>query len=207
MIEANLKRSLFGYTKSSVYDYITAMNREMNNRIEKANAAGKELVQKNTDLEKEIDELREKQAKMLDEISSYIKEKENLADELNDCKNEVEVLKKELEKKTAEIGELHSEKGMHRDIQNDIADVMIDAKHFANNLKKKAEYDYEQQIAKNIARLSAEKNRLAGYISAVNELCGSVRDLCIKFDVDLEEKKKELEKTYSSADSNIHKIS
>ena len=215
MTEINFKRSLFGYTKSSVYNYITELNREFSRKMEEVSAANQELTQRCSELESEAEQTGSKETELLDEISKYIREQDQLRAELEEQKQvneelrerlsssekEADRIKAALGQRDTELSELRSINSTYVSAQNDIADVIIDAKHFANSLKRKAEQEYEQKTAQNTAKLTAEANRISGYISSLDELCGTVRKLCDQFGSDIEKKKEQLEELRSEMDS------
>ena len=252
MTEINFKRSLFGYTKSSVYKYITELNREFSRKVEEVNAANQDLTQRCSELESEAELAGSKETELLDEISGYIREQDRLRAELQEQQRENEELRaklsgqlqeqqreneklgaklsgqlqeqqreneelkaklseqlQELERTKAELSQNHKElselrsiNGAYMSAQNDIADYIIDAKQFANSLKKKAEHEYEEKSAQNTAKLISEKNRLSGYIRSLDELCGTVRKVCDQFSTEIGKKKEQLEDIRSEMDGS-----
>lgn len=201
MAEMNFKRGLFGYTRSSVYAYITELNHEFKDRLENfGTSTHQDLAKKCKEYEEEVKKLTEKQTELLDEISKYIKEQDALNDEIKSLRLELQNLKSDNSRKDIELRELRDRKGEYQNVQNDLADVIIEAKKFANNLMQNAENEYKKQTAENNAKLNAERDRLADYIKSIDELSGSVRDLCLRFNSDIEVKKKQLAGIRSQTD-------
>lgn len=202
MEKLNLKKGLFGYTESSVLEYIKTISCELKLRIDKLSEENKTLLEKHSQLEEESNSAKSEANKLSDEINS-------LSEENNRLKSEKAELEKQIELLTAKLSEADGEKLDYEKGQNDLADVMLEAKRFANNLKKQSEDEYKRQKAENEEKINCEKQRIEKYVSEIDSLCGTLHKVCDNFGKDLENKKTDLSSILSKL-NNIdikHKLS
>ena len=171
MEAVNLKKGLFGYTQSSVQEYIEALNSEVTERTNKLMLENEELKKKCSCYEAEIDAAIAKQEELRGEISTLCEEKKALNDGAEKLKEQINELKEQLDEALAD--RFDYEQG-----QNELADVMLEAKRFANDLKHKTELEFEQKKAANDDRIKKEKQRIEKYISDVDELIEVLHRLC-----------------------------
>lgn len=202
MEKLNLKKGLFGYTESSVLEYIKTISCELKLRIDKLSEENKTLLEKHSQLESEINSAKSEANKLSDEINS-------LSEENNRLKSDKAELEKQIELLTAKLSEADDEKLDYEKGQNDLADVMLEAKRFANNLKKQSEDEYKRQKAENEEKINCEKQRIEKYVSEIDSLCGTLHKVCDNFGKDLKNKKTDLSSILSKL-NNIdikHKLS
>ena len=202
MEKLNLKKGLFGYTESSVLEYIKTISCELKLRIDKLSEENKTLLEKHSQLEAESNSAKSEANKLSDEINS-------LSEENNRLKSDKAELEKQIELLTAKLSEADGEKLDYEKGQNDLADVMLEAKRFANNLKKQSEDEYKRQKAENEEKINCEKQRIEKYVSEIDSLCGTLHKVCDNFGKDLENKKTDLSSILSKL-NNIdiqHKLS
>lgn len=185
MEKLNLKKGLFGYTESSVLEYIKTISCELKLRIDKLSEENKTLLEKHSQLESESNSAKSEANKLSDEINS-------LSEENNRLKSDKAELEKQIELLTAKLSEADGEKLDYEKGQNDLADVMLEAKRFANNLKKQSEDEYKRQKAENEEKINCEKQRIEKYVSEIDSLCGTLHKVCDNFGKDLENKKTDL---------------
>ena len=185
MEKLNLKKGLFGYTESSVLEYIKTISCELKLRIDKLSEENKTLLEKHSQLEEESNSAKSEANKLSDEINS-------LSEENNRLKSDKAELEKQIELLTAKLSEADGEKLDYEKGQNDLADVMLEAKRFANNLKKQSEDEYKRQKAENEEKINCEKQRIEKYVSEIDSLCGTLHKVCDNFGKDLENKKTDL---------------
>ncbi len=185
MEKLNLKKGLFGYTESSVLEYIKTISCELKLRIDKLSEENKTLLEKHSQLESESNYAKSEANKLSDEINS-------LSEENNRLKSDKAELEKQIELLTAKLSEADGEKLDYEKGQNDLADVMLEAKRFANNLKKQSEDEYKRQKAENEEKINCEKQRIEKYVSEIDSLCGTLHKVCDNFGKDLENKKTDL---------------
>ena len=185
MEKLNLKKGLFGYTESSVLEYIKTISCELKLRIDKLSEENKTLLEKHSQLEAESNSTKSEANKLSDEINS-------LSEENNRLKSDKAELEKQIELLTAKLSEADGEKLDYEKGQNDLADVMLEAKRFANNLKKQSEDEYKRQKAENEEKINCEKQRIEKYVSEIDSLCGTLHKVCDNFGKDLENKKTDL---------------
>ena len=202
MEKLNLKKGLFGYTESSELEYIKTISCELKLRIDKLSEENKTLLEKHSQLEAESNSAKSEANKLSDEINS-------LSEENNRLKSDKAELEKQIELLTAKLSEADGEKLDYEKGQNDLADVMLEAKRFANNLKKQSEDEYKRQKAENEEKINCEKQRIEKYVSEIDSLCGTLHKVCDNFGKDLENKKTDLSSILSKL-NNIdikHKLS
>ena len=165
MNEFDLKRGLFGYTKSSVYTYIADMSSDLKRKLTEANAENKSLQERYASLEKEMQMLSEKH------------------------QTELDALKEELRSKDYDLKDSRIKNDEYKKNHADIADVIMDARRFANELKEQAQNDYAQKTAENEERISKEKARIENRIKEINMLCENIRSICTGFAAEMEREK------------------
>lgn len=192
MSERYLKKSLFGYTRDSVRDYVTDVTKGYKRKLDESNQKILELTRQCDEYKASVDELTEKQNCLLDELSGKISASEAIAPSVVDgLKEEIEALKKALELKDAEIAGLKAEDDSYS--RSDIADVMLNAKVFANELKLKAENEYAAQMEDIRNQLDAEKAKTDKYITLINGLYADIYAVCTALGAEIKGKGEELE--------------
>ena len=72
--------------------------------------------------------------------------------------------------------------------QGELADILIEAKKFADELKTQAQNDYNQKISENNERIHSELLRVDAYIADIDALCESLQKLNSSFQQDIREK-------------------
>ena len=130
MDNVSLKKGLFGYTAGSVQEYIEALNGELTARANKFVLENEELKKKCELYEDKINESNAKQDELLEKINVLSKEIETHLSDKSKLNEQIDELKIRLDEASAD--KFDYEQG-----QNELADVMLDAKRFANDLKHK----------------------------------------------------------------------
>lgn len=171
MEKMNLKKGLFGYTEASVFEYIEAVNSEMKARTQKLTDENEKLRKKCERYESEKGETDSQQDGFLQKIASLSKEKEDIQAENSSLAAQIAELK-------AQLNTAISDKANYEQGQTEIADVMLEAKRFANELKSQTEREYENKKAENDEKIRIESQRIEKYISDVDEICGVLRKIC-----------------------------
>lgn len=175
-----LKKGLFGFSKSSVYEYISSLNKACADKVDEVK--------------------REK----LYSLSSLSRTNEELNEKLACLENENAMLKKQLEEKELSLAEL-SEKCVQttelpaekKTVEAEVCDILTEAKQFAQHLKDKACAENEELRQKNLAAYEAERKRLLSYsdeISKIKDHLGSVLEGALRGLSGTESKISELEK-------------
>lgn len=185
METVNLKKGLFGYTPSSVQEYVEALNAEFSGRANNLVLENEELKKKCELLQTQIDDAITKQNEFLEKIGSMSEEIESLISEKSKLNGQIDDLKHKLDEETKD--KFDYEQG-----QNELADVMIEAKRFANDLKNKTEMEFEQKRAANNDVINKEKHRIEKYIFDIDEISEILHKICDDFAVEIKNKKTEL---------------
>lgn len=185
METVNLKKGLFGYTPSSVQEYVEALNTEFSGRANNLVLENEELKKKCELLQTQIDDANTKQNEFLEKIGSMSEEIETLISEKSKLNGQIDDLKYKLDEETKD--KFDYEQG-----QNELADVMIEAKRFANDLKNKTEMEFEQKRAANNDMINKEKHRIEKYISDIDEISEILHKVCDDFGAEIKNKKTEL---------------
>ena len=84
--------------------------------------------------------------------------------------------------------EMRSAKKDQEKEQGELADILIEAKKFADELKTQAQNDYNQKISENNERIHSELLRVDAYIADIDALCESLQKLNSSFQQDIREK-------------------
>ena len=185
MKNVSLKKGLFGYTQSSVQEYIEALNGELTARTNKLVLENEELKKKCELYEDKINESNAKQDELLEKINVLSKEIETHLSDKSKLNEQIDELK-------IRIDEASADKFDYEQGQNELADVMLDAKRFANDLKHKTEIEYEQKKAENEDKIRQEQERIEKYISDIDELSSLLRKVCDNFGKEIGNRRVEL---------------
>lgn len=149
----NMKSGLFGFKKSSVYEYIADLNRVCSQKVEDAKKDRQSTI---SELNAKNTELREK---------------------LMCLEGENDVLKREITEKEALIKKLTEENENYRTdtdkqlaLAEEIAAMLAEAKEFARILREKSIRENEAFIEENRRKNELEKARLAEYSRKVSRV-------------------------------------
>ncbi len=176
-----LKRGLFGYTESSVREYIERVDEEIKAKVGFFTDENTSLRQECADLQKALADVKEKNAALSEEKNRLDTEKEELEQR---CK----VLSVRLDTQERLASETGSAKKDYEKEQSELADILIEAKKFADELKTQAQDDYNRKTAENNERIRKELLRVDGYIADIDALCESLQKLNGSFEQDIREK-------------------
>lgn len=185
MENVSLKKGLFGYTQSSVQEYIEALNGELTARTNKLVLENEELKKKCELYEDKINESNAKQDELLEKINDLSKEIETHLSDKSKLSEQIDELKIRLDEASAD--KFDYEKG-----QNELADVMLEAKRFANDLKNKTELEFKQKKEENEDKIRQEQERIEKYISDIDELSSLLRKVCDNFGKEIGNRRVEL---------------
>ena len=185
MENVSLKKGLFGYTQSSVQEYIEALNGELTARTNKLVLENEELKKKCELYEDKINESNAKQDELLEKINDLSKEIETHLSDKSKLNEQIDALKIRLDEASAD--KFDYEKG-----QNELADVMLEAKRFANDLKNKTELEFKQKKEENEDKIRQEQERIEKYISDIDELSSLLRKVCDNFGKEIGNRRVEL---------------
>lgn len=185
MKNVSLKKGLFGYTQSSVQEYIEALNGELTARTNKLVLENEELKKKCELYEDKINESNAKQDELLEKINDLSKEIETHLSDKSKLSKQIDELKIRLDEASAD--KFDYEKG-----QNELADVMLEAKRFANDLKNKTELEFKQKKEENEDKIRQEQERIEKYISDIDELSSLLRKVCDNFGKEIGNRRVEL---------------
>ena len=185
METVSLKKGLFGYTASSVQEYIEALNEELSERLNTLLAENEELRDKCGRYESQMNTESEKQDQFLEKINTLSKEIEALTSDKAKLTEQINRLEGELERALAD-------RASYEQGQNELADVMLEAKRFANDLKQKTKQEFEQKKAANEEKINQEKRRIEKYISDIDELHEILHKVCNDFGEEIHNRKNEL---------------
>ena len=185
MENVSLKKGLFGYTQSSVQEYIEALNDELTVRTNKFILKNEELKKKCELYEDKINESNAKQDELLEKINDLSKEIETHLSDKSKLSEQIDELKIRLDEASAD--KFDYEKG-----QNELADVMLEAKRFANDLKNKTELEFKQKKEENEDKIRQEQERIEKYISDIDELSSLLRKVCDNFGKEIGNRRVEL---------------
>ena len=174
---AELKTGLFGigYSKKSVCEYIAYLNRGYEERIVK------KLCEKEAECKKKVAETQAECDKLRGENASLSEENEGLRTEVSELREKCASLEdggRSLSEKLAlleeEIASLEKENASLRKKKDDVADILADAKNFANMLRAKASEENEEYRRANRERNDAERARLEAYGHKVDRIRSDV---------------------------------
>lgn len=174
---AELKTGLFGigYSKKSVCEYIAYLNRGYEERL------AEKLGEKEAEYEKASAEAEEKCESLRGENSTLSEENEELRTEVSELREKCASLEdggKSLSEKLAlleeEVASLEKENASLRKKSDDVADILADAKNFANMLRAKASEENEEYRRANRERNDAERARLEAYGHKVDRIRSDV---------------------------------
>lgn len=176
-----LKKGLFGYTESSVRDYLERVDEEIKAKVGFLTDESTSLRQECADLQRALADVKEKNAALSEEKNRLDTEKEALEQR---CK----VLSVRLDTQERLASEMRSAKKDQEKEQGELADILIEAKKFADELKTQAQNDYNQKISENNERIHSELLRVDAYIADIDALCESLQKLNSSFQQDIREK-------------------
>ena len=176
---------MFGYTAGSVQEYIEALNGELTARANKFVLENEELKKKCELYEDKINESNAKQDELLEKINVLSKEIETHLSDKSKLNEQIDALKIRLDEASAD--KFDYEKG-----QNELADVMLEAKRFANDLKNKTELEFKQKKEENEDKIRQEQERIEKYISDIDELSSLLRKVCDNFGKEIGNRRVEL---------------
>lgn len=194
METVNLKKGLFGYTASSVQEYIEALNAELSERLNTLLAENEELRDKCDRYESQMSAEAEKQDQFLEKINALSKEIQILTSDKAKLTEQMNGLNEQLERAL-------KDKASYEQGQNELADVMLEAKRFANDLKQKTEMEFEEKKAANEEKINQEKHRIEKYISEIDELHEILHKVCNDFVEEIHNRKNELNHILDEMDS------
>ena len=219
MEKMNFKRTLWGYSKQSVLDYILEVDGEYKRKISDAANAQKSMQNAIEKLKAEVEGFAEETDRLVDEMSEKdeklaqtISENEKLCQQIEALKNENsslkeqnEELKKQIENKKNGFTNHYSD-GFSGTEANEITGMIFEAKRFANELKRKAEREYIKACTDNLAKLEIQKQRTADYTKRIDALCKTVHNLCDNLDGELSCVRRSLERAASEDVLGAHDI-
>ena len=185
MENVSLKKGLFGYTAGSVQEYLEALNGDLTARANKFVLENEELKKKCELYEDKINEANAKQDELLEKINDLSKEIETHLSDKSKLSEQIDELKIRLDEASAD--KFDYEKG-----QNELADVMLEAKRFANDLKNKTELEFKQKKEENEDKIRQEQERIEKYISDIDELSSLLRKICDNFGKEIGNRRVEL---------------
>lgn len=156
----DLKRSLFGFNRSSVFEYIAELNRLCSVKVDEAkrekNTQLAELAQKNEELNNRLTAIETDN----DALKKQISEAEALIAEL---KAQNESIKNDFEAK--------------QKVETEVAEILSEARAFAVTLKEKAVAENEAFKLQNRLINEAETKRLAEYSQNVSEIGKAINSI------------------------------
>ena len=160
---AELKTGLFGigYSKKSVCEYIAYLNRGYEERI------AEKLGEKEAECKKKVAETQAECDKLRGENASLSEENEGLRTEVSELREKCALLEEE-------VASLEKENASLRKKSDDVADILADAKNFANMLRAKASEENEEYRRANRERNDAERARLEAYGHKVDRIRSDV---------------------------------
>lgn len=180
MEEIKLTKGLFGYTQNSVNRYINSVNNEFRRITKERDNYKDECDRLHTLLDSKQSEVEELLAK------NTVQESE-VAESVSDIINGDDVVEEihSVSSKSAALTEEEARK--------EVSEIIIEAKRFANSLKKQAEDEYNRQRAENSIKLAHETEKTQKYIDDLNCICAAINKICKGFDKDIVQRKSELE--------------
>lgn len=107
----------------------------------------------------------------------------------------MEVIKdydRQIEELNAKINRLEEKNSSLQKECSDVAQVIVDARKFSNELRAKAEADDKEFRERNMDYNNEQMQRIHTYCMDIDKICDSMRALIASLDKDLESKKEEL---------------
>ncbi len=164
-----LKTGLFGFKKKDVCEYISQMNDELGKRLsiekEKDNAT--------------IAELKSKIESLSAENSGLKSEIETEKSALNDKLSEKDAIIASLENK---IDELKNENIEAHRKNDEVAEIILDARSFANGLREKAIAENDEMCRMNDERNRKLQDRLSSYESEIEKIRWNIQRMLKNMD-------------------------
>lgn len=148
-----LKTSLFGFNKNTVYEYITDLNKTCSDKVEKVKAENKAAV---GELSKKNEELNEKNAVL---------------------ENQISILKREISEKDKLIEKLKADEDERKIAEEGVADVLLEAKKFGEVLRQKANEENEKMREENKKANRREQERIEKYSAEISEVKKLIRSI------------------------------
>lgn len=149
----SLQKGLFGFKKNSVYEYVSELNRICSEKIDEAKqdkqAALFNLSKKNEELNNQIISLESR----IDELDHSIEEKDEIIENLK-----------------AQIQSFQNDVDSRKSVENEVSEIIMEARQFASNLKEKAIKENEQLLAKNKQIEDIENLRLVEYSKEISKI-------------------------------------
>ena len=159
-----LKKSLFGYKKSSVYSYIATQNSEFKESLNNLENQNEELKKELKTANESINEYSDKNSALSEELDRVTKEYEKLVALNEEMSAKIDTLSDEnkkysieTESQKAELEILRRESQEYHKNQIDIANVILEAQGYADSLRKQADNEYSNKQAENNRKISVEK--------------------------------------------------
>lgn len=180
MEEIKLTKGLFGYTQNSVNRYINSVNNEF-----------RRITKERDNYKDECDRLHtlldSKQSEVEELLAKNTVQESGVAESVSDIINGDDVVEeiRSVSSKSAALTEEEARK--------EVSEIIIEAKRFANSLKKQAEDEYNRQRAENSIKLAHETEKTQKYIDDLNCICAAINKICKGFDKDIVQRKSELE--------------
>lgn len=148
-----IKKSLFGFKKDSVFEYIAELNRACADKTEEVRrekaAALAELSRTNTELNDRLVSLELER----DALKKQLAERERTLDGLR-CENE----------------QLKSDTDTRQTVEKEVAEILTEARSFAQTIREKTVREDEAVRLENRKARDAEARRLAEYRQSVSDV-------------------------------------
>ena len=149
----NLRTTLFGFGKKDVCEYIAQLNEEFSRKLNEVNK------RKNSDakqLQSKLDELENEKIRLE-------AEKDELQNQIDENEEIISGLKKSLESMKEE------NLGIRRN-SDEVTDILLDVKNFANSLREKAILENDVMRRKNREHNQEIQTRLTAYKSDIGKI-------------------------------------
>lgn len=186
METGNLKKGLFGYTQDSVQKFISSINEEFKQKT-------LEIKNENSNLHKECEELKKEIISLKETITHEKQSSAELTGENENLQNCIYDLSSKLESALADETD-------YKKNSQEVTAVMLEAKRFADGMKKKALDEYAEQKNQNAKKIEAENIKINGYIKDIDNISAALQVLCKKLDNEITVKKNELEAAKNELD-------
>lgn len=149
----DIKKSFFGFSRNSVFEYITELNVACSQKVEEIKdekaAALAELNRKNEELNNSNAALQAE----YDELKKQLEEKDKLLEELKQ-----------------QNAELAAGAGKQKTVEAEVAEILTEAKRFSDTLREKAIRENEAFRLQNRRINDAERQRLAEYGKEISQI-------------------------------------
>lgn len=148
-----LKSSLFGFKKNTVYEYIANLNKTCSDKVEKVKAEKKAAV---SELSKKNEDLNEKNAVL---------------------ENQISVLNREISEKDKLIATLKEDTDERKIAEREVADILLEAKKFGETLRQKANEENMKMREENRQANQREQERIEKYSAEISEVKKLIRSI------------------------------